>query len=139
MPRSGWLAISSTAQPPTPRIGPPSARRLRLIFGRAASTPATCSTSATFITSLGWNCSGPAPSQRRAPLICSPMPGSRTAISMANEAKSSSRVCLRKNVSGSRDTTCMPTSPTAPYIRYLTRYEVPSPEPSSSVRAELAE
>src|SRR5215203_1591676 len=33
----------------------------------------------------------------------------------------------------------MTTSPTAPYMRYLTRYAVPSPWPSRSVRAEDAE
>ena len=44
-------------------------RRLRAIFGRAAITAAACRTSASFMISVGWNCSGPAPSQRRAPLI----------------------------------------------------------------------
>ena len=36
--------------------------------GRAESTAAACRTSASFMISAGWNCSGPAPSQRRAPL-----------------------------------------------------------------------
>ena len=74
-PRSGCSAISSTAAPPTPITGPTTVRRLRAIFGRAAITAAVCRTSASFMISLGWNCSGPAPSQRRAPLTLTPMPG----------------------------------------------------------------
>ena len=38
------------------------------MVGRVATTDAAWRTSASFITSDGWNCSGPAPSQRRAPL-----------------------------------------------------------------------
>ena len=55
VPRSGCARISSTAAPPTPRIGPATPRRLRAIFGRAPSTAAQCSTSASFMISDGWN------------------------------------------------------------------------------------
>ena len=72
VPRSGCLRISSIAAPPTPSTGPATPRRLRAIRGRALRTAAVCSTSASFITSDGWNVSGPAPSQRRAPLIRTP-------------------------------------------------------------------
>ena len=75
VPRSGWAAISSTAQPPGRKIGPATPRRLRASFGRADRTAAACRTSASFISSAGWNCSGPAPSQRRAPLTVTPKPG----------------------------------------------------------------
>ena len=60
--------------------------------GRAARIAATCSTSASFITSDGWNVSGPAPSQRRAPLICRPKPGIRTSTSSTKAAATTSFV-----------------------------------------------
>ena len=84
--------ISSTAAPPTPSTGPASRRRLRAIFGRAESTAAACSTSASFISSEGWNCSGPTPSQRRAPLIFTPKPGISTSSSSTNAASTNSGV-----------------------------------------------
>ena len=84
VPRSGWAMISSTAAPPTPMIGPTMVFRLRAIFGRAESTAAACSTSASFMTSDGWNCRGPAPIQRRAPLIFRPMPGISTSSISTN-------------------------------------------------------
>ena len=66
--------------------------RLRTRFGRAASSCAAYSTSDTFSSSEGWNCSGPAPSQRVAPFTVTPMPGSITAHVSANEPTSSSGV-----------------------------------------------
>ena len=103
------------------------------------STAAACSTSAIFITSDGWNVSGPAPSQRRAPLTSTPTPGIRTSTSMTAAAPTSSGVKRRAAVSPWREIRCMTASPTAPYATYLTRYAVPSPWPSSSVRADEAE
>jgi hypothetical protein len=55
----------------------------------AESTAATCSTSASFITSAGWNWSGPAPIQRRAPFTVTPKPGSSTSTSSTNAPTSS--------------------------------------------------
>ena len=46
------------------------------------------------MTSDGWNWSGPAPSQRRAPLISTPRPGTLTAISIAKATASSGPVSL---------------------------------------------
>ena len=89
VPRSGWAAISSTAQPAGRKIGPATRRRFGTIFGFADSTAAACRTSASFISSAGWNCSGPAPSQRRAPLTVTPKPGIRTSTSSTNEPSSS--------------------------------------------------
>ncbi len=100
---------------------------------------AACRTSASFITSAGWNCSGPAPSQRRAPLTVTPKPGSSTSTSSTNEPNSSAGVKRRTCSSPWRESRCITTSPQAPYIRYLTRYAVPSPWPSSNVRADDAE
>ena len=45
--------------------------------------------------SLGWNWSGPAPSQRRAPLTLTPMPGILTSTSITNAAISSAAVKRR--------------------------------------------
>ena len=59
VPRSGCAAISSTAAAPTPIIGPAAVRRLWASLGRAAMIDAECRTSASFISSAGWNCSGP--------------------------------------------------------------------------------
>ena len=42
--------------------------------------------------SAGWNCSGPAPSQRRAPLTSTPKPGTSTSSSRTKAASSSSGV-----------------------------------------------
>ena len=69
----------------------------------------------------GWNCIGPAPSQRRAPLTLTPMPGSSTSTSNANATSSSTGVSRRIAASPWRDSTCIATSPIPPYIRYLTR------------------
>ena len=113
----------------TPRI-------VRSRAGFVASTPAACRTSASFMSSEGWNCSGPAPSQRCAPLIETPTPGTFTATSSANEMASSAGVRRGSSSSPPRASTCSTTSPIAPYARYLTRYIVPSPWPSSSVRAD---
>ena len=81
VPRSGWAATSSTAAAPTPMIGPAAVLRLWASLGRAEMIDAACRTSASFISSAGWNCSGPAPSQRRAPLIFTPKPGTSTSTS----------------------------------------------------------
>ena len=88
VPRSGCAAISSTAAAPTPMTGPAAVRRLWAIFGRAEMTAAECRTSASFISSAGWNWSGPAPIQRRAPLIFTPMPGISTSSRSTNEISS---------------------------------------------------
>ena len=120
VPRSGWAAISSTAAAPGRKIGP-AARRLRVIFGRAAIIAQACSTSASFMISAGWNWSGPAPSQRRAPLIRTPKPGISTSRSRTKATTSSSGVTLRTLSRPMRESTCITTRPTAPYITYLTR------------------
>src|SRR5665809_158250 len=107
VPRSGWAMISSTAQPPTPITGAATVRRLRASFGLAASTEAACSTSASFISSEGWNCSGPAPSQRRAPLTFSPSPGTRTITSSTNAASTKHGVCCVRGAWEWGDGRCM--------------------------------
>ena len=114
VPRSGWARISSTQAPPTPSTGPATPRRLRAIFGRAARTAAMCSTSASFITSDGWNVSAPAPSQRRAPLTSTPMPGISTSTSITHAASRIRRVQRRAATRPWRESRCMTTSPTAP-------------------------
>jgi hypothetical protein len=86
----------------------------------------------------GWNCSGPAPSQRRAPLTSMPTPGIFTATSSAKETASMIGPKRCATSSPRRAMTCMTTRPSAPYMRYFTRYVEPSPDPSSSVRAEEA-
>ena len=88
VPRSGCAAISSTAAAPTPITGPAAVRRLWASLGRAAMIDAECRMSASFISSAGWNCSGPAPIQRRAPLILTPMPGISTSSSRTNAISS---------------------------------------------------
>ena len=92
VPRSGCSAISSTAAPATPITGPVSVRIERAIFGRFAITPEMCRTSAIFMISLGWNCSGPKPSQRCAPLTLTPTPGTLTIRSITKLAISSAPV-----------------------------------------------
>ena len=121
VPRSGCAITSSTAQPPTPITGTITSRRERAIFGRSASTAAECRISASFISSDGWNCSGPAPSHRRAPLISSPIPGTSTSSSSTNAPASSHGVNRRTCARLCRDSTFIATSPTAPYARYLIR------------------
>ena len=64
--------------------------------------------------SLGWNCSGPAPSQRRAPLTLTPMPGILTSTSITNAAISSAAVKRRTYSSFSREMTYIAISPKAP-------------------------
>ena len=114
VPRSGCSAISTTATKPTPITGPATVLSERAIFGRAAITAAVCRTSASFMISLGWNWSGPAPSQRRAPLTRTPMPGILTRISITNAAISSAAVKRRTYSRSRREMTYIAISPTAP-------------------------
>ena len=95
VPRSGWAAIRSTAQPPGTKIGRATLRRVGALRRVPESTAAACSTSASFITSAGWNCSGPAPSQRRAPFTVTPKPGSSTSTSSTKAPISSAGVKRR--------------------------------------------
>ena len=75
VPRSGWAAMSRTAQPPGRKTGRATRRSVGAPRRAPDSTAEACSTSASFITSAAWNWSGPAPSQRRAPLTLTPIPG----------------------------------------------------------------
>ncbi len=108
------MKISRIAAPAGIRTGPVSLRRSRVSLGRWAMTAAVCRTSASFITSAAWNCSGPAPSQRRAPLTSTPMPGISTATSITKLPISSSGVMRRTVSRPCRESRCMQTSPTAP-------------------------
>ena len=47
------------------------------------------------MSSIGWNWSGPAPSQRCAPLTCTPKPGTRTSRSSAKRRRAAARVIAR--------------------------------------------
>jgi len=67
------------------------------------------------MSSDGWNCTGPAPSQRCAPLMRTPMPGSLTAISSTNDSASSAGVTrLTTSIPPPRASICMTTRPMAP-------------------------
>ena len=85
VPRSGWEAMSSAAAPATSSSGLITPLSVCSRLGLPASSPAAYSTSDSFMISLGWNCSGPAPIQRRAPLTSTPMPGIFTATSSPKE------------------------------------------------------
>ena len=82
VPRSGCEAISTIAAPATSSSGRmTAAHRPQPRRASSRARPAACRTSASFMSSDGWNCSGPAPIQRCAPLISTPMPGILTATS----------------------------------------------------------
>ena len=87
VPRSGCEAMRTIAAPATMSSGRMTPRIDRRRDGFVASTPAACRTSASFMSSEGWNCSGPAPSQRCAPLIETPTPGILTATSSAKDTR----------------------------------------------------
>ena len=92
VPMSGCLRSSAKAAPTTSSSGlkrPPSVCVLR---GRAASSWAAYRTSASLSSSEGWNWSGPAASQRVAPLTSTPTPGIITATVRKKAAMSSSGV-----------------------------------------------
>ena len=55
VPRSGWVPIKSTAAATTTISGLTSSRRSCTRWGRRASSEATYSTSASFMSSEGWN------------------------------------------------------------------------------------
>ena len=107
--------ISSTAAPPTPITGPAIGLRLRAIFGRAESTAAACSTSASFMISDGWNCSGPAPSQRRAPLISHAEAGDQHEQQQHERGEQRAAACSGGRARGPwRESRCIATRPIAP-------------------------
>ena len=86
---------SRSAAPPPPRPRSPG-RSASVSSGRSSagwrSPPQMCSTSAIFMISLGWNWSGPKPSQRCAPLTRTPTPGTLTITSITKLAISSAPV-----------------------------------------------
>ena len=92
VPMSGWVATSRQAAPTTISSGLASSRRSCTRWGRRASSVAAYSTSASFISSEGWNWSGPAPIQRRAPLTRTPTCGTCTASTSTNDDASSGAV-----------------------------------------------
>ena len=68
VPRSGSATISRQAGPATVAIGATAWRNPRIRLGWSARYRATYRTSASFISSDGWNWIGPTANQRRAPL-----------------------------------------------------------------------
>ena len=114
----GPAAARSAAppRPPTPITGPATrSQRARRSSAARAITAAMCRTSASFMISLGWNCSGPAPSQRRAPLTRTPTPGIWTSTQHHEGARAAARPCSAGRARAfRRETTCIPISPTAP-------------------------
>jgi hypothetical protein len=135
VPRSGCDAISRHAAPATTTSGLAISLSDITIRGLLASRWTAYSTSASFMSSEGWNCTGPAPIQRRAPLISTPIPGIFTSTRSTNATPSSGGVSRRTASRRMRDAAWSATKPIVPYTRYLTRYAVPSPWPCSSVRA----
>ena len=114
LPMSGSSPTSTAEPATTDSSGRRSARRSCTWRGRFASSVAEYSTSASFNSSDGSNCSGPTPSQRRAPLTVTPRCGTCTASTSTIEVASSGPV---KRVTSSmplRASTRMTTSPTAP-------------------------
>jgi|GEM_PF-6245568 len=114
VPRSGWVTTSRIAAPTTSKSGRERSRRSCTRCGRLASSVAPYSTSAIFISSEGWNCNGPAPIQRFAPLTLTPMCGTCTASTSANEITSSGPVIAWTLATPSRASTRINTSPIAP-------------------------
>ena len=121
VPRSGWVNTSRHAAPTTSSSGLASSRRSCTHRGRLASSVATYSTSASFISSEGSNCSGPRPIQRCAPLTVTPTCGTCTASTSTNDVTSSGGVMRWAFATPSRASTCMATRPIAPYTTNLTR------------------
>ena len=63
----------------------------------------------------GWNCSGPAPSQRRAPLTLTPIPGSSTSDEQhERDDQQQPGVSRRIVASPWRESTCIATRPMPP-------------------------
>ena len=90
----------------------PPSRRMR--SGRRSSRFAPYRTSASLSTSEGWNCSVPAPIQRRAPLTGTPIPGTSVASVRPSETASNSGVIRRTPSNPWRASQCIATSPIAP-------------------------
>ncbi len=66
------------------------------------------------MSSEGWNCSAPTPTQRRAPFTSIPMPGSITATSRPKLTRSSIGVARRTASRPWRERKRIPSSPIAP-------------------------
>src|SRR3954452_14588707 len=113
VPRSGCEATSRIAMPAMTSSGMTSCG-LRIRPGRWARSFAPCRTSASLAISDGWNCSGPAPSHRRAPLTLTPRPGTFTASRQTNANASSAGVSRTTLSRSPRAMPCMATSPSAP-------------------------
>ena len=75
------------------------------------------STSATFSSSEGWNCTGPAPSQRWAPFTFLPIPGTITASVSPIEPNRSTGVACFTSLRPCRDSPCISARPIAPNSR----------------------
>ena len=140
VPMSGCLSSSRHAAPTTSSNGLNSVPSRLTDAGRSASSRAVYSTSATFSSSEGWNCSGPAPSQRVAPLMVTPIPGSITATVSANATPSSAGVSRLTAARPLRENQYMANRPIRPRKTYRFRYMAGSPPlPWSRDSAELAE
>ena len=114
VPMSGCFISSAQAAPTTSSSGLTSPPMLRTEAGRAASSWAAYRISDTFSSSEGWNCSGPAPSQRVAPFTVTPKPGIITSTVSPNEATSSMGARPRMTFRPCREAKCIATSPSSP-------------------------
>ena len=103
VPMSGCFISITHATATTIRSGFDSPPKLRVALGRAARSCAAKRTSDSLSSSEGWNCSGPAPSQRVAPFTVTPTPGSMTSAVNANEASSRTGVTPLTTLSPWRD------------------------------------
>ncbi len=114
VPRSGCVTTSRQAPPTTNSSGFIRSCRSFTRPGRLASSVAAYSTSASFISSEGWNCSWLGPIQRRAPFTSTPRWGTCVASTSTNETASRGPVMLWTFSTPSRASIRISTSPTAP-------------------------
>ena len=118
VPRSGSTTISRQAGPATTAIGATAWRKLCMRFGWSARYRAAYRTSASFMSSDGWNWIGPAENQRRAPFTTTPKPGTSTSRSSANEPSRSAFTSRGVKISSPRRaSTCIAARPPAPNTR----------------------